>query len=141
MADEELKKKILEFTKTYEYSNLITIAESGYPKGRMMENVPVDDNMAFFFATGAKSDKVREIRNNNHTSIFLYRPSDHSSISVQGTAEIITDEKIKKEKWKEKWTVFWKEGPSDPLYTLIRIIPKKITLVDFAAKSKEVLEF
>ncbi len=40
MAQEELKKTIVEFAKTYEYSNLITIDGSGFPKGRMMENLP-----------------------------------------------------------------------------------------------------
>lgn len=140
MSQEQLRKKMLDFAKSYEYSNLITIDAEGFPKGRMMENIPVDDTLTFFFATFANSDKVTEITQNNRASIFLYRPSDHNSMSVQGIAEIVTDDAVRKEKWKEKWTVFWKEGPSDPLYTLIKITPKKITLLDFATLNQEVVE-
>ncbi len=140
MSQEELKKKIIEFTKTYEYSNLITIDDSGFPKGRMMENIPVEDDLLFYYATGVQSNKVREIKNNPAASTFYYRPSDHSSISVMGNAEIITDEAVKKEKWKEKWSKFWQQGPSDPAYTLIRIVPKKIIYLDFPSHSQEILE-
>ena len=140
MSD-ELKKTILEFTKTYEYSNLITTDDAGIPKGRMMENLPVGDDLAFYFATGAQSNKVREITNNPNASIFLYRPSDHHSISVEGTAEVVVDEAVKKDKWKDKWTAYWKEGPSDPMYTLLKIVPKKIIHLDFTSHQQDVLTF
>ncbi len=140
MSQDELKKKIIDFTGSYEYSNLITIDNAGLPKGRMMENIAMGDDMAVYYATGAQSDKVVEVRNNPAASAFFYRPSDHSFVSVQGRAEIVTDEAVKKEKWKDKWTKFWKDGPSDPAYTLIRIVPNRITFLDFPAHSKEVLD-
>jgi len=140
MAQEELREKIIEFAGTYEYSNLITIDGSGFPKGRMMENLPFGQDLTFWFATGAQSNKVSEIKNNSKASVFLYRPEDHSSISVQGTAEIVTDDAVRKEKWKEKWAAFWQEGPSDPAYTLIKIIPEQITYLDFANHNQEILD-
>lgn len=140
MTQEELKKTIIEFAKTYAYSNLITIDGAGFPKGRMMENLPFGEDLVFWFATGAGSNKVAEIKNNPAASVFLYRPEDHSSISVQGNAEIVTDDAIRKEKWKEKWTAFWKEGPTDPAYTLIRINPVKIVYLDFPNHVQEVLD-
>ena len=140
MSREELKKKIVEFAKTYEYSNLITIDASGFPKGRMMENLPFGEDLVFWFATGIDSNKVSEIKNNPKTSVFLYRPLDHSSISLLGKAEIVKDDDIRKEKWKEKWSAFWKEGPSDPSYALIRINPCRIVYLDFAKHSQEILE-
>jgi len=140
MSQEALKTTILEFAKTYEYSNLITIDENGIPKGRMMENLPVGDDLVFWFATGAQSNKLTEIRNNQNASVFMYRPSDHSSISAMGTAEIVTDDAIRKEKWKDNWSAYWKEGPTDPAYTLIKIVPKKIVYLDFAAHNQEILD-
>ena len=66
MSQDELKNKILQFIETYEYSNLITIDASGCPKGRMMENLPVADDLVFWFATGAQSNKLQEIKNNSN---------------------------------------------------------------------------
>lgn len=140
MAQEELKKTIVEFAKTYEYSNLITIDGSGFPKGRMMENLPFGEDLIFWFATGAQSNKVAEIKNNSKASVFLYRPEDHASISVSGNAEIVTDDDARNEKWKEKWSAFWKKGSSDPEYTLIKIVPKQIVYLDFANHNQEILE-
>lgn len=140
MSTQQLKQTIIDFAASYEYSNLITIDDSGIPKGRMMENLPVEEDLVFWFATGNQSSKVQEIRNNPNASVFLYRPSDHSSISALGSAEIVTDDAVKREKWRDKWTVFWKDGPSDPAYTLIKVVPKKIVYLDYANHAQEVLD-
>lgn len=141
MANEELKHMIVQFAKTYEYSNLITIDASGFPKGRMMENLPLGDDLVFWFATGSQSNKVEEIKKNPKASVFLYRPNDHSSISVLGKAEIVTSDVIRADKWKDKWTAYWNQGPTDSRYTLIKVVPKKIIYLDFPTHKQEVLEF
>ena len=140
MAQDELKKKIMEFVKTYNYSNLITIDENGIPKGRMMENLPVKEDLVFWFATGAQSNKLKEIKKNSQASVFVYRPADHSSVSALGKAEIVTDDALRKQYWKEKWSAYWKTGPTDPAYVLIKIVPKKVVYLDYAAHKQEVVE-
>jgi len=140
MSREDLKNTILQFAKTYEYSNLITIDENGFPKGRMMENLPLGSDLVFWFATGIQSNKIREIKSNPKASVFLYRPGDHSSISVLGNATIETSDTIRAEKWKEKWTAYWKQGPTDPNYALIKVVPKKIIYLDFPTHKQEILE-
>ena len=140
MSQNELKHVIQQFFKSYDYSNLITIDENGCPKGRMMENMPLGDDMVFWFATGIGSNKVAEVKKNGKASVFVYRPTDHSSINAIGEAEVVTSDTIRAEKWKEKWTAFWKQGPSDPAYALIKVVPKKIIYLDFAAHKQEILE-
>lgn len=140
MAQDELRKKIVEFFGTYQYSNLITIDENGIPKGRMMENLSLKEDLVFYFATGAQSNKLKEIRKNPSASVFLYRPTDHSSINALGKAEIVTDDATRKQYWKDKWTAYWKTGPTDPAYVLIRIVPKKVVLLDYATHKQEAIE-
>ncbi|MCX5897121.1 MAG: pyridoxamine 5'-phosphate oxidase family protein [Proteobacteria bacterium] len=140
MAQEGLRKQIVEFVGTYQYSNLITIDENGIPKGRMMENLPLKEDLVFYFATGAQSNKLKEIKKNPSASVFVYRPADHSSVSALGKAEIVTDDATRKQYWKEKWTAYWKTGPTDPAYVLIRIVPKKVVLLDYATHKQEAIE-
>lgn len=140
MSPDELKTAIREFAASYAYSNLITIDSEGFPKSRMMENVPLGDDLVFYFATFAASDKVAEIRREPRVNVFLYRPEDHSSISVTGTAGVVDDDDLRREKWQEHWSGFWKQGSSDPSYALIRVVPKKIVYLDYPAHQKEVLE-
>jgi general stress protein 26 len=140
MAQEGLRKQIVEFVGTYQYSNLITIDENGIPKGRMMENLPLKEDLVFYFATGAQSNKLKEIKKNPSASVFVYRPADHSSVSALGKAEIVIDDATRKQYWKEKWTAYWKTGPTDPAYVLIRIVPKKVVLLDYATHKQEAIE-
>jgi len=140
MSPEELKRTVFEFARSYAYSNLITIDSQGFPKSRMMENVPLGDELVFYFATFASSDKVAEIRAQSRVNVFLYRPEDHSSISVTGTAGIVMDDAVRRAKWQEHWSGFWKQGPADPSFALIRVVPKKIVYLDYPAHQKEVLE-
>jgi general stress protein 26 len=140
MAQEGLRKQIVEFVGTYQYSNLITIDENGIPKGRMMENLPLKEDLVFYFATGAQSNKLKEIKKNPSASVFVYRPADHSSVSALGKAEIVTDDATRKQYWKEKWTAYWKTGPTDPAYVLIRIVPKKVVLLDYVTHKQEAIE-
>ena len=140
MSTEELKKTVLEFAASYPYSNLVTIDGQGFPKSRMLENTAVGDDLIFYFATFASSDKVAEIKAQPRVNVFLYRPEDHSSISVFGMAEIVVDDDVRQARWQEKWSGFWKQGCTDPEYALIRVVPKKIMFLDYAAHQKDVLE-
>ena len=140
MSTEELKKTVLDFAASYPYSNLVTIDGQGFPKSRMMENTPLGDDLVFYFATFASSDKVAEIKAQPRVNVFLYRPEDHSSISVTGMAEIVTDDEVRKARWQEKWSGFWQDGPTDPEYVLVKVVPQKVMYLDYAAHQKEVLE-
>jgi len=140
MSQNELRQKIVAFFKTYEYSNLITIDASGMPRGRMMDNLPLDDDLVCWFGTGAQSPKVKEIHANPKVSVFLYRPEDHSSICIQGEAMVVTDEGVRKEKWKEKWAVYWPDGPTNKDFAVIKILPRKITYLDWPSRKQEVMD-
>lgn len=140
MSQNELRQKIVAFFKTYEYSNLITIDASGTPRGRMMENLPFGDDLVCWFATGASSNKIREIQTNPKVSVFLYRPGDHSSICMQGEAMVVTDVALRRENWKEKWAVYWPDGPTNEDFTLIKIVPRKIIYLDWPSRKQEVLD-
>jgi len=139
MSQDELRKKIVVFFKTYEYSNLITIDSSGMPKGRMMENMEFGNDLVCWFGTGASSNKVREIRANPKVSVFFYQPRDHSSLCLQGEATVVTDVRLRKEKWKGKWAVYWPDGPTNEDFTLIKIVPWKIIYLDWPNRKQEVL--
>ena len=51
MSDANVKKTILDFCASYQYSNLITLAADGTPRGRMMAHLPLKDDMIIWYAT------------------------------------------------------------------------------------------
>jgi len=136
----DLKKTILDFIASYQYSNLITIAEDGAPRGRMMAHLPVKDDLVIWYATGSHSRKVKEIEKNSKASVFFYRPSDHSGVSAIGKAEVVKDEATRTKMWQDAWKMYWKGGPSDPGYGLIKITPKVIEYLDYPNHKQESLK-
>ena len=136
----ELKKTIMDFVAGYPFANLITIGDDGTPRGRMMANLPLKDDMVIWYATGVESRKVGEIEKNPAVSVFYYQPSDHSSVSALGTASIVKDDATRKEMWQDAWSAFWPDGPSDPAYCLIKITPKKMEYLDYPNHKLETLE-
>jgi len=140
MSNGDLKKTILDFMGSYQYSNLITIAEDGTPKGRMMAHLPVKDDMIIWYATGTQSRKVVEIDKNHAASVFFYRPTDHSGVSAIGKAEIVRDDETRKKMWQDKWSAFWSEGATDSRYCLVKVTPEKIEYLDYPNHKQETLE-
>ena len=140
MSNGDLKKTIIDFVGSYQYSNLITVTEDGTPRGRMMAHLPLKDDMVIWYATGNQSRKVAEIEKNPAASVFFYRPTDHSGVSALGKAEIVRDDETRKKYWQDKWNVFWKEGPTDPGYCLIKITPQKMEYLDYPNHKQETLE-
>ncbi|MBW1839420.1 MAG: pyridoxamine 5'-phosphate oxidase family protein [Deltaproteobacteria bacterium] len=96
--------------------------------------------MIIWYATGTQSRKVVEIEKNGAASVFYYRPTDHSSVSAMGKAEIVKDDETRKKMWQDAWSAFWKEGPSDPGYCLIKVTPKKMEYLDYPNHKLETLD-
>jgi general stress protein 26 len=140
MKRSELKKIMIDLVKSYPFSNLITIGPKGIPKGRMMAHLPLGNDMVFWFATSATSNKIKEITRNKSSCVFVYRPTDHSSVTACGKAQVIKDDKTRKKYWQDAWKAYWPAGPKDPNYVLIRLAPKRLEYLDYPNHKLEVLE-
>lgn len=126
MAKNDLKKKVLDLIQSNRYSKLITFGTDGAPRGRIMTNLPIGNDMVIWFATGLSTSKIKDIRKNPSVSVFIDDPHDQTNASITGKAQIITDGKLKKKFWREPFGFFFPGGPTDPDYCLLKITPKKI---------------
>jgi len=126
MSKDDLKKKVLALIKSNRYAKLITFGTDGPPRGRIMTNLPIGNDMVIWFATGLSTSKIKDIRKNPNVSVFVDDPNDQTNASIIGKAQIITDGKLKKKFWQEPIGFFFPGGPTDPDYCLLKIIPDKI---------------
>lgn len=126
MSKDDLKKKVLALIKSNRYAKLITFGTDGAPRGRIMTNLPIGNDMVIWFATGLSTSKIKDIRKNPNVSVFVDDPNDQTNASIIGKAQIITDGKLKKKFWQESFGFFFPGGPTDPDYCLLKIIPEKI---------------
>lgn len=91
---------------------------------RPMSTQKVDDEGNIWFMSSIKSDKNKEILQNNTVQLFYSNTSNYEFLSVLGSATIHTD----REKIYEMWTPFAKawfeDGKDDADISLIKVTPQ-----------------
>ena len=137
MAD--LKKKILDVLIQRRVSAFATVTEDGHPWVRYVVAFP-DEELSLTFPTHLKSRKVAHIRRNPEvhltTGVSNFETA-RNYVQVQGTAEIVTDEKLRKAHWRPFLGNYF-EGADDPDYCLVVIRPYRIEYVSMDAWHPEV---
>lgn len=115
--------------------------EQGEPRVRMVH--PTWEGDTLWFATGTSSPKVAQLQANPAVEIqYQVSPPDFVHVVVRGNAEIETDEAEKKRVWDVidyDLSAFWSGGPTDPEYTLVRVVPRRVELSKmFGSQDKRV---
>lgn len=93
---------------------------------------PTWEGQTLWFATGASSPKVAQLRANPAVDVqFQVAPPDFVHVLVRGRAEVVTDPAEKKRVWDVidyDLSQFWPGGPEDPEYAPVRISPERVEL-------------
>jgi general stress protein 26 len=134
MSD-ELINEALEFVREHPTSHLATV-DNGKPTSRVMYCPRVDDDFTVWYATSAGSNKVRQIKANPAVCVVFYLESKY--VRVLGAAEEVSDKSKTKELWENDWARYWKDGPEDPDYVLLKIKPEEVEFLDLT-RSEEML--
>ena len=109
---------------------LITLDKDGNPSVRTMEPFPPEDDFTVWFGTGPQTRKVRQIRNNPNVTIY-YTDSDGSGyVAMHGKAQIVNDQSVKDNKWKEAWKAYYKNKTD--AYILIKVFPTWMEVISYS---------
>jgi len=126
MARDDVRKSVIDLIIRNRYAKLITFGPDGSPRGRIMTNLPVGRDLIIWFATGLSTSKIRDIRRNAAVAVFVDDPDDQTNASISGTAEIVTDDRLRRKFWRDGFGFFFPGGPTDSDYCLLKITPKTI---------------
>jgi len=115
---EELNKEAVEFARAHPTSHLATV-EGNAPVVRAMHAFRIDDDLTVWFACGASSNKVRQIRANPNAAVSFYESGQ--DLVVSGAAEIVADAETKAAVWQDDWKQFFPQGKDDPEYCVLKV--------------------
>ena len=119
-------REIMEATR---YCALVTLDESGCPQVRTMDPFLPGEDMVVWLGTNVNSRKVQEISKDSRVSLYYEAPNGGGYAVIQGNAFLINDPEKMEKYWKEEWDQFYPDKNSS--FTLIKVIPKKIEIVDY----------
>ncbi len=135
----ELKEKILRILLENSTVAVCTI-DGDEPKARYL-TVRVEDGLTMISATYLDSRKVGQIRKNPHTHILAgFDPATPQNpwVNLDGTAEILTDQKSKSDCWIDSFKDYF-TGPEDENYVVLKFTPVRAEYHTYDMKT-EVLE-
>ena len=110
--------KVAELAKGIQIGMLTTVDEQGHFVSRPMAQQEVEFDGDLWFFAERDSRKIRHIAANPHVGVTL--SSGATWISLNGTAEIVTDTAKARELWNTVVEAWMPQGPDDPSVVLIK---------------------
>jgi general stress protein 26 len=137
MEEKEVKQECLKLMETAEGAYLSTIDSDGFPQTRVMGNLrntkqypgltgtfrDHSEDFLIYLTTSKSSAKMQQIRANPKMSVYFCNPGQFHGLMLSGTAEIVTDQGLKKQLWQDGWEVYWPGGVDGPEFTILRLLP------------------
>ncbi len=136
MADQELKKLVLDSLKNNRLAALATVSSDGLPHAATVVYA-VDDDFNVYFVTRKNTSKVRNLEQNPVVSLSIGSALP-IYVQMRGRAERVTDEQERQERLdavaaagaglKDVWPPILHIGNDD--YVLFKIVPDLIRALD-----------
>ena len=121
----------LDFARAHRNS-VVATCEDGQPWCRVMWVAEAADDFTLYYATFASSNKVRQLRANPRTCASFY--ADSQDLRVFGQGEILTDPETKQRIWREEYRQYFKDGPGDPEYCVLRLSVDRVDYEEFSVE-------
>jgi general stress protein 26 len=135
MNPEYLLKVAKDTINAVQYCFLITISESGkQANARLVQHHKPEQDWTIWICTSSKSRKVREIRHENHITVTFQDDREYAYITLLGSATVEDDTQLKQRYWQDDLIDYFPEGPTCEDYILIKFVPSRIEIMNFAHK-------
>lgn len=120
MDNSDLEKNIAALIDRQEVCFLSFIDENGFPTARTMLNPRKRQGIKeFYLTTNTSSKKVQALLANPKSGLYFYDRPLYRGVAFTGTAEVLYDQTIKDEIWRDMDTIFY-ENNTDPDYCVIK---------------------
>ncbi|KPK82965.1 MAG: hypothetical protein AMJ81_08720 [Phycisphaerae bacterium SM23_33] len=123
----DVRSEAIEFVRDHPTSHLATV-EDNAPYTRIMQVFQVDDDFCIWYVSGASSNKVRQIRKCPKVCVSIWESGRDAR--VLGSAQVLTDERTRRQMWREEWKRFFPKGRDDPEYCLLKVTPETVEYRD-----------
>jgi general stress protein 26 len=102
-------------------SFISSVDEQGYPNTKaMLAPVKREGIKTFYWHTNSPSMRIKQYRNNPKACIYFCDRRFFRGVMLKGTMEVVDDIDIKREIWKDDFSMYYQGGVDGGDYILIR---------------------
>ncbi len=91
---------------------------------RPMATIDVEEDGTLWFYTDIRSIKVEEVSREKTVHLAYAHPGKESYLDVWGSASVVTDRSVIKEKWSPIVKAWFPDGVDDPNLALLKVQPR-----------------
>lgn len=115
------REDIFDFVARQKTSILSSVGGDGYPATRALIQPVLIDGNDIYFATYTASRKVAHYRANSKACVYFYEKGrNFQGAELKGEMLVLTDQATKDRFWKPCFTRFYRGGPTDPNYCILK---------------------
>ena len=121
LSGAEAREKIAGLVKGIHICMMTTVAQDGSIDSRPMavQNLPFDGTL--FFLSRASSEKVDEVRKDQHVTLTFAEPSDGKYITLKGKGSASQDRTKIHELWNGMYKAWFPKGEDDPDIAVMKV--------------------
>jgi general stress protein 26 len=102
-------------------SFISSVDENGYPNTKaMLPPCKREGIKTFYWHTNSPSMRIKHYQNNPKACIYFYDKRFFRGVMLKGEMEVLDDEKIKKELWKDEFEKYYTGGMNGGDFTIIK---------------------
>jgi len=92
-------------------SFISSVDEKGFPNTKaMLPPVKTEGIKIFYWHTNSPSMRVKQYRENPKACVYFYDKRFFRGVMLKGKMEVLEDKKIRKEIWKDEFSIYYKGG-------------------------------
>jgi len=129
---EDLLRAARGVMKQADYCFFISHGKGNEIHSRLMHPFEPDEDFTIWLGASPDSRKAREIRTNDHTTLSYMNPRTTGYVTILGTATLEGSVDLRYKYWRAYWSDMYPGGPENMDYILIKIIPHRIEMMNFA---------
>src|SRR5690606_13782327 len=104
-----------------------------------MSRQEVDDDGNLWFLFSSESETFQNLQNDKHISVLYSDVSNYNFLSINGVAEISTDQTRIEKYWNKMVEGWFEKGKEDPTIRVLKVIPSEAHYWD--SKSNKLVTF
>lgn len=121
------RQQVIEFINRQNAALVASVDEDGFPNVKAMFVPRKIEGNSFYFTTNTSSMRTQQFLKNPKACIYFYNKGrfKYEGIMLVGTMEVLQDEAVKREIWRDGDTMYYKQGVTDPDYCVLKFTAAK----------------
>lgn len=121
------REQLIEFIQKQKAALIGSVDEDGFPNVKAMFIPRKIEGNSFYFTTNTSSMRAQQFMKNPKASLYFFNKGrfKYEGVMLIGTMEVLQDNEIKKEIWRDGDTMYYRQGVTDPDYCVLKFTARK----------------